>query len=86
MLPSVTLAHKGLSPSGKRTLADGLLLIQIKIAYLKFFKSLQQVCAHAHAGHTQCIYKIGMIVVNRQSVVVQNLCIFLSSNSLSSIN
>ena len=57
MLPSVTLAHKGLSPSGKRTLADGLLLIQNKFAYLKFFKSLQQVCAHAHAGHTQPVIK-----------------------------
>jgi len=64
MLPSVTLAHKGLSPSGKRTLADGLLLIQNKFAYLKFFKSLQQVCAHAHAGHTQCIKIIAEIVMN----------------------
>jgi len=58
ILPSVTPAHKGLAPSGKnKTLVDWLL--SNKFAYLKFFKSLQQVCAHAHAGHTHDIAKRG---------------------------
>jgi hypothetical protein len=34
-----------------------------KIAYLNFFQSLHQVCAHAHAGHTHAVNQIAVLVV-----------------------
>ncbi|MDD3773124.1 MAG: hypothetical protein PHC38_10785, partial [Weeksellaceae bacterium] len=46
-----------------------------KFVFLVFFQSVQQVCAAAHAGHTQHLPKSGGSVVNQALCFYQSLCL-----------
>ena len=58
MLRNVTSAHKGLTPSGKKT--PTVLVLKNLFVFLEFFQSFQRVCS-AHAGHTQ---RLGLMRVS----------------------